>query len=91
MRLCRSLGQALRPVSTASGDAGVTEIPAVPDDGRYAVALNAASALLHELAARPDMTPPEKLSTVTFGILHALREVEEQRPGRRVCREPGVN
>ena len=86
--LWRTLAQAMRPVIAASGDAGVTEIAAVQDDSRYAAALNGASALIHELATRPDMTPPEKLSTVTFTILHAMREVEEQpyRPGK----EPGV-
>ncbi len=80
--LWRTLVQAVRPVNAASGDAGITEIAAVQDDSRYAAALNAASALIHELTTRPDMTPPEKLSTVTFGILHGMGQV-----GKQPCRQ----
>ena len=77
--LWRTLEQVVRPVIAASGgDAGITEIAAVQDDSRYAAALNAASALIHELTTRPDMTPPERLSTVTYQILRAMGQVEKQ-------------
>ncbi len=59
-------------------DTGEAEIAAVPDDSRYAVALNTATALIIELRRRPDMSPPERLSTVTFGILDAMGQVEKQ-------------
>ena len=61
------------------------------DDSRYETALTTALAILDELTTRPDMTPPEKLSTVTFIVLRAMREVEGQRPGRRLYPESGVN
>lgn len=63
----------------------------MPDDSRYNTALKTALAILQELTTRPDMPPPQKLSTVTFIVLRAMREVEGQRPGRRICPEPGVN
>ncbi len=61
------------------------------DDSKYETALTTALAIIHELTTRPDMIPPEKLSTVTFIILRAMREVEEQRPGRRLCPESSIN
>ncbi len=48
------------------------------DDSKYETALTTALAIIHELTTRPDMTPPEKLSTVTFGILHAMGHIEKQ-------------
>jgi hypothetical protein len=74
--------QARRPVIEVFSDAGEAEIAALPDDSRYAVALNTATALIIELTRRPDMSPPEKLSTVTFGILDAMGQVGKQ-PYRR--------
>ncbi len=62
----------------------------MPDDNRYETALQTALAILRELAARPEMSPPEKLSTLTFTILHTMRQVEEQRPGGP-CSRPSVN
>ncbi len=62
----------------------------MPDDSRYEAALATALAIVHELAARPDMPRPAKVSTVTFIVLHAMREVEERRPGL-LGSEPGVN
>jgi len=63
----------------------------MPEDCRYEAALSTALAVLGELAKRPGMSRPEKLSTVTFIILDALRRVEEQRPGQRLWLEPSIN
>jgi hypothetical protein len=62
----------------------------MPDDSRYEAALTTALAILDELTARPDMPGPAKVSTVTFIVLRAMREVEERRLGR-LCPEPGIN
>lgn len=54
------------------------------DDSRYEMALQTALAILHELATRPGMSGPEKLSAVTFTVLRTIHEAEES-PPRRVC------
>ena len=76
--LYRFWPQARRLVFDLSGDGGEAQIATLPDDSRYAVALNAATALIIELTRRPDMSPPERLSTVTFGILDAMEQVGKQ-------------
>jgi uncharacterized protein (UPF0147 family) len=60
-------------------------------DSRYEAALATALAILHKLAARPDMPRHERLACVTYSILEAMNRVDEQRPGRRPCLEPSVN
>lgn len=86
--LYRFLPQAMRLVIEGFGDAGEAEIASVPDDSRYAVALNAATALIIELTRRPDMSPPERLSTVTFGILDAMGQVGKQPFGLEQRHDP---
>jgi hypothetical protein len=56
----------------------------------YDVALAAASSIVYELANRPEMSQAEKLSTLTFTILRAMRQADEQRPGW-LAAEPSVN
>lgn len=48
------------------------------DDSRYEAAFATASSIIHELTTRPHMSRPEKLSTVTFIVLHAMHEVEDE-------------
>jgi hypothetical protein len=60
--------------STACGDWGAEPMP----DDRYDAALALASAVLGELEARPEMSQPEKLSTVTYTILRAMGQMEQQ-------------
>ncbi|APW58640.1 hypothetical protein [Paludisphaera borealis] len=52
----------------------------MPDAGRYEAALAAAIAILHELAARPELERPARLSIVTFTILDAMNRLQEQQP-----------
>lgn len=84
MRMRRTLRGA------ASGKAAPTEAEPLPDCGQYDLALATASAIEHELARRPEMSQAERLSTLTFTILNAIRQVESQRPGR-LNAEPSVN
>lgn len=63
----------------------------MPDDSTYSAALKTALAVLHELKVRPGMAQHEKLSTVTFIILRAMHQAEEQPPKRRLCWEPSNN
>ena len=60
----------------ASGRAAPGELEPMPDNGRYDVALAAASCIVQELANRPEMSQAEKLSTLTFAILRAMRQAE---------------
>jgi hypothetical protein len=50
----------------------------MPLDNLMGQTLNTATALIIELTRRPEMSPPEKLSTVTFGILDAMGQVGKQ-------------
>ena len=61
------------------------------EDCRYEAALTTALAVIHELSRRPGMSRPEKLSTITFLILSAMRRVEEPPPKRRPCFDPSIN
>jgi hypothetical protein len=63
----------------------------MPEDCRYERALTTALAIIHELAARPGMSRPEMLSTITFRILCAMHQVGEPPPSRRACFDPSVN
>jgi hypothetical protein len=62
----------------------------MPDDSRYEAALRTAIAILDELTMRPDMSRPKKLSTITFIVLHAMRQGEGSQPGRHGT-EPSIN
>lgn len=73
----------------ASGRAAPGELEPMPDNGRYDVALAAASCIVQELANRPEMSQAEKLSTLTFAILRAMRQAEM--PQGWVGREPSIN
>jgi hypothetical protein len=66
-----------RSLKTAA--AGDAETEPLPDSGRYDAALATASAVLGELAARPEMSQAERLSTVTYTILRAMGQMEQQR------------
>jgi hypothetical protein len=76
--------------ASACGSDAAAEAEAVPGEGRYDVALAAAAAIVRELAARPEMTQAERLSTLTFTILRTMGDAEGQRPVR-LGFEPGDN
>jgi hypothetical protein len=59
------------------------------DDSRYEAALQTALAVLHALSTRPGMSRPEKLSTVTFIILQAMRQPDH--PAAWIGCKPSVN
>jgi hypothetical protein len=84
LRLWRSLKTA------ACGNAVAAETEHLPDNGWYDVGLAAAAAIDRELAARPEMTQAERLSTFTFTILRTIGDAEGQRPVR-LGFEPGDN
>ena len=89
---CCRLGMRVRRTLKveACGKAAPTEAEPLPDCGQYDLALATALAIEHELATRPEMSQAERLSTLTFTILNAIRQVESRRPSR-LCSEPSVN
>jgi hypothetical protein len=73
-----------------TGKAGAAATEPMPGDGKYEAALQTALAVLDELATRPDLPRPDKLSTVTYLILNAMHRAEKQQPGWFCC-EPSIN
>jgi hypothetical protein len=53
----------------------------MPDETRYFNALEAAQAILQEMAARPGMLPHERLAAVTFTILRAMHRTDGRQAG----------
>jgi hypothetical protein len=80
-----SLSQAANPPEERTPQASTAYRPAeagaAADDHRYEAALQTALGILHDLATRPEKSRPEKLSTITFMVLNAMRQVEKQQSG----------